>query len=124
MMMMPTMNPTPIIMSGSMIEVRDWIAAVDFVLVEVGDLAQHLLELSRLLADLDHLADHGREEGIVRQRLGDRDAFLHLHAHLGQGLLDEPVAGRGARDLERLDDVDACGDERRERAQRAAPSSP
>jgi hypothetical protein len=25
MMMMPTMNPTPIIMSGSMIEVRDWI---------------------------------------------------------------------------------------------------
>jgi hypothetical protein len=24
-MMMPTMNPTPIIMSGSMIEVRDWI---------------------------------------------------------------------------------------------------
>src|SRR6185437_16946372 len=32
-------------------------ARVDLVLVEVGDLAEHLVELSRLLTDLHHLAD-------------------------------------------------------------------
>ena len=49
---MPTITPTPIIMSGSMIDVSDCDRGVDLVLVEVGDLAEHLLELAGLLADL------------------------------------------------------------------------
>ena len=119
MMMMPTMKPTPIIISGSMIEVRDAIAAVDLVLVEVGDLAQHLLELSRLLADPHHLTDHRREDRVRGERIRDRDALLHLDPRLGQRPLDDPVACGRAGDVERLDDVDAGGDERGKRPQEA-----
>src|SRR5439155_151736 len=86
------------------------------VLVEVRDLGEHLLELSCLLADLDHLADHRREDRVLDQRLRDRHALVDLLAHAREGLLDHPVACGLAGDLERLDDVHACRDERRERA--------
>ena len=35
---------------------------VDLALVEVGDLAQHVVERARLLADLRHLQHHDREQ--------------------------------------------------------------
>src|SRR5436305_2622352 len=50
---------------------------VDFVLVEVCDLREHLLELSRLLADLDHLRNHRREDLVLDERLRDRHTFVH-----------------------------------------------
>ncbi len=40
---------------------------------------------------------------------------MHLRAHADDRGLDDPVSGRRARDLERLDDVDAGCDERREK---------
>src|SRR5207253_8798505 len=67
---------------------------VDLVLVEVGDLAEHLLQLSRLLADLDHLADHRREDLVLDQRLRDRYTFVHFRAHTRERVLDYPVPGR------------------------------
>ena len=88
---------------------------VDLLLVEVGDLPEHRVELAGLLADLDHLADHRREDGMLDKRLGDRHAGVDLLAHVAQRVLDDPVARRRAGDLERLDDVDAGGDQRRER---------
>src|SRR3954454_18510782 len=94
-------------------------ARVDLVLVEIGDLAEHLLELAGLLADLHHLAEHRREHRIAGERLTDRDALVHALAHVGERLLDHEVAGRRARDLERADDVDAGGDERRQRPRHA-----
>ena len=92
---------------------------VDLVLVEVRDLREHLLELSGLLADLDHLADHRRKDVVLDQRLRDRDALVHLRPNVGERFLDHPVAGRLTGDLERLDDVDARGDEGRERPREA-----
>src|SRR5581483_6638324 len=92
---------------------------VDFFLVEVGDLPEHLVELSGLLADLDHLRHHRREDGVLDERLRDRHAFVHLRLRLDQRFLDLPVAGGLRGDLERLDDVDAGRDERRERAREA-----
>src|SRR6266545_3416325 len=92
---------------------------IDLVLVEVGDLAEHLLELSGLLADLDHVADHRREDGVVDERLRDRHSLVHPRANVGKRLFDDPIAGRLARDLERFDDVHARGDERRQRAREA-----
>ena len=53
-----------------MIEVSDWMLGVDLVLVEVRDLAEHLVELAGLLADLDHLADHRREDRVLGAAAG------------------------------------------------------
>src|SRR5580765_5737970 len=92
---------------------------VDLVLVEVGDLSEHLLELSRLLADLHHLADHRREDRVLDQGLRDRDALVHLLADVRERFLDDPVASRLPGDLERLDDVHARGHEGRERPREA-----
>src|SRR3954447_25243546 len=89
---------------------------VDLVLVEVGDLAEHLLELSGLLADLHHLAHHRREDRVVDERLRDRDAFADLRTNVAERLLDHPVPRTLAGDLEGLDDVHTRGDESRERA--------
>src|SRR6266511_3487810 len=89
---------------------------VHLVLVEIGDLAEHLLELSRLFTDLHHLRHHRRENRVFDQRLRNRHTFVHPLTHVGESVLDHPVAGRLPGDLERLDDVDARGDERRKRA--------
>ena len=65
---------------------------VHLLLVEVGDLPEHCVELAGLLADLDHLADHRREDRVLHQGLRDRDARVHLLPDSAQRLLDDPVA--------------------------------
>src|SRR5207244_13534355 len=72
---------------------------VDLVLVEVGDLPEHLLQLARLLADLHHLAHHRREDVALDVRLRDRDGLVHLLAHVPERLLDDVVPGRLPRAL-------------------------
>src|SRR5438552_7544818 len=73
---------------GSDADHEDWLddrgerlnARVDLVLVEIGDLAEHLVELTGLLTDLDHLTDHRREDGILGERLAHWHALLYsLH---------------------------------------------
>src|SRR4029079_7127457 len=49
----------------------------------------------------------------------DRDALVDTLLDDDERILDERVAGRRARDLERADDVHAGADERRERAREA-----
>ena len=55
---------------------------VDLVLVEVRDLAEHLVELAGLLADPDHVADHRREHGVLGQRLTDRRSLVNARPHV------------------------------------------
>ena len=45
---------------------------VDFFVVEVGDLGQHLVQAAGLLADRDHRDDHRREDLRLLERRGDR----------------------------------------------------
>ena len=45
---------------------------LDLLVVEVGDLVEHLVEGAGLLADGDHLHDHRREHRVRLERLGDR----------------------------------------------------
>src|SRR5207244_2623354 len=45
---------------------------VDLVVVEVGDLRQHLVEGAGVLADADHVHDHWREDRAALERLGQR----------------------------------------------------
>src|SRR5947207_371646 len=78
-------------------------ARVDLVLVEVGDLAEHSVELARLLADLHHLPDHRREDRVLLQRLADRHTLVDARADPCERLLDDPVARRRAREPERPD---------------------
>src|SRR5215470_16666924 len=92
---------------------------VDFVVVEVGDLGEHLVERARVLADVDHVDDHRRKHGAPPERLregaagGDRGPGLH------HGSLDDPIAGRARGDEQPLEDRDAGRDERPERPREA-----
>jgi hypothetical protein len=91
----PTIAPTPIIISGSTIEVR---AAneVSTSFSSKSAIFEHLLELARLLPDLDHLRDERRKDGILDQGLGDGDALVHLRAHIRERRL--PSSARRPRD--------------------------
>jgi hypothetical protein len=91
----PTIAPTPIIISGSTIEVR---AAIEVSTSSSSKSAifEHLLELARLLPDLDHLRDERRKDGILGQGLGDGDALVHLRAHIRERRL--PSSARRPRD--------------------------
>ena len=117
--MKPTMPPTRMIMTGSRIDVSALTAAVDLVLVEVGDLGEHRVEVARLLADGDHLGDHRREDRGFLERVRDRAAGLDGLDDVGHRLLDDRVARRLAGDLDRLHDRHAGGVERGERARPA-----
>src|SRR5918911_4985933 len=43
---------------------------IDFALVEIGDLAEHIVERARLFADLRHLQHHVREDPLIGHRVG------------------------------------------------------
>src|SRR5437867_1998095 len=88
---------------------------VDLVVVEVGDLRQHLVEGAGVLADADHVHDHGREDRAALERLGQRAARRDGGAGLHDGALDDSVAGRASRDEEPLEDGNAGRDERAQR---------
>src|SRR4051812_12000381 len=81
-------------------EARD--GRVHFLLVEVGYLAEHRVEGTRLLAYAYHLRDHVGEDIARLQRLDDRLAALYADANLLDGVLDDGVAGRARSDFERL----------------------
>ena len=67
----PTMPPRNTIMSGSIMLVRARHRDVDLVVVEVGDLVEHLVHGAGGLADADHLHHHGREDLGLGERAGD-----------------------------------------------------
>ena len=48
----------------------------DLLVVEVGDLVEHLVERAGLLTDRDHLHDHRREHLVLLERAGQRVAAL------------------------------------------------
>ena len=75
---------------------------VHFLLVEVGDLAEHAVERARLLADAHHLRHHVREDLGRPQRLDEALAALDALADLQDRRLDDDVAGGARRDVERL----------------------
>ncbi len=92
---------------------------VDFLLVEVGDLAEHGVQSAGLLADADHLRDHVGEDVGGAQRLDHRLAALDPDPYLADGLFEDDVAGGARRDVERLEDGDARREERGERTREA-----
>ena len=81
-------------------EARD--GRVHLLLVEVRYLAEHGVERARLLAYADHLRDHVGEHVARPQGLDDRLAALHPDANLVDRVLDDRVARRARRDVERL----------------------
>ena len=70
--MPPTTTPRNTIMIGSMRDEQRVDRRVDLVVVEVGDLGQHLVESAGLLADGDHRDHHRREHAGLLERRGDR----------------------------------------------------
>src|SRR2546427_822989 len=65
---------------------------VDLVVVEVGDLLEHLVESAGVLAHVDHVHHHGREHGTALQRLRQRAARGDGRARLHHRGLDDAVA--------------------------------
>src|SRR3954469_23786423 len=84
---------------------------IDLLLIEVGDLREHLVEGAGLLADVDHLHHHGGEDPGLGQRLADRLALLDALAGGHHGVLDDGVAGRLGGDLQTVEDGHARGGE-------------
>src|SRR5882672_7626575 len=88
---------------------------VDLVVVEVGDLREHLVEGAGVFTDADHVHDHRRKDGAALERLGQGAARGDGGAGLHDGALDDAVAGRAGRDEKPLEDGNARRDERAER---------
>src|SRR5205085_4145680 len=91
---------------------------VDFLLVEVRDLAEHGVERAGLLADADHLRDHVGEHVGRLQRLDDGFAALDADANLVDRLFEYDITGGARRDVERLQDRHARREQRRQRARK------
>ena len=107
--------------SGSSSFMRPATAAIDLVLVEVGDLRQHRVERAGLLADGDHLDDHGRKDVRIAERLADGLAFLDRLPSRHDGVFDDGVAGGLRRDLQAIENRDAGGGEGGQRCGRSVP---
>src|ERR1700720_4338440 len=82
---------------------------VDLFLVEIGDLGQHLVEGAGLLADVDHLYHHRREDLGLGQRLAHGLALFDALPHRHDGVLDDGVAGGLGGDFEAVEDRHARG---------------
>ena len=88
---------------------------VDLLVVEIGQLRQHLVEGARGLADVDHLEHHRRELPGQLEGFGHRLAFGDELAGVDDLFFDDDVAGRRRGDLQGLEHGHAAGDEGRQR---------
>ena len=61
----------------------------------------------------------GGKTPLASKRLHDRFAFLHAVVHLRDGVGDDGIARGFARDVERLQNRNAAGDQRAERARKS-----
>src|SRR5712692_10677528 len=75
---------------------------VDFLFIEVRDLAEHRIERARLLADTHHLGDHMRKNLRRSQRLDETLALLDSRANVYDGIFDHRIAGGACSDVQRL----------------------
>jgi hypothetical protein len=89
---------------------------VDLVLVEVGDLLQHLVHRAGLLADADHLVTIDGNTAVSAERAGHVEALGDLGARVLDGRGDDGVAGGLGADVERVEDRHARGEQRAQRA--------
>src|SRR5712692_7078504 len=85
---------------------------VDFLFVEIRDLAEHRIERARLLAYTHHLGNHVRENLRGPQRLDETLALLDAGANVYDGLFDHHIASRAGGDVQRLQNRDAGKQER------------
>src|SRR5207342_3514640 len=76
---------------------------VDFLLVELGDLEQHGVQRTRLLADRGHLYHHVREQVDLLHRDVDGVAHRYVILHAVHGLLIDLVAGGTGHGIQGLD---------------------
>lgn len=74
----PTMPPTTTIIAGSSMEVSAFFHhGIDFVFVEIGDLAEHLVHLAGFFTDGQHVQRHIGEHVLTNQGCAQQHAFLH-----------------------------------------------
>jgi hypothetical protein len=92
---------------------------VHLLLEEVRDLAEHGVELAGLLADRHHLHHHGGEDVGTLHCEGEACAGADIALDLPRGDQIDVVAGGAADRIERLDQRDAGGEHRRQRARPA-----
>src|SRR5450756_1951365 len=92
---------------------------IDFFVVEVSNLGQHLVQATSLLTDRDHRDDHWREDLRLLERLSDRVTAGYRGTGLHDRVLNDAVARRLRRNLESFENADARADERTERAREA-----
>ena len=113
--MPPTMTPRTTIITGSMRREQRAHRDVHFLVVEVGDLGEHLVQAAGLLADGDHRDHHRREDLGLLQRAGDGLTAGDRVAGLHHRVVDDPVAGGLGGDLEAVEDRHAGADQGAER---------
>src|SRR5271156_5363085 len=92
---------------------------VHFILVEVRDFLEHGVHRAGLFADADHLSDHAGKYAGVFQWIHEGAASFDGLARLGDGALDDGVAGSARGDVQTLEDGHAAGDQGAEGAREA-----
>src|SRR5712692_2147985 len=73
---------------------------VDFLFIEIRDLAEHRIERACLLADTHHLSNHVWKDLRSPQRLDEALALLDARANVYDGLFDHHVAGGACGDVQ------------------------
>src|SRR6266567_1062805 len=89
---------------------------VDLLVVHVGDLVEHRVQVARLLADVDHVDHHVVHQPALLERLGDGVALADRLVDALVHAFKDGVGARLADDGQRLQDRHA---RRHQRAQRA-----
>src|ERR1035441_499682 len=84
---------------------------IDFVVIVVGDLEEHLRESAGLLAYVHHADDHGGKDAGGFERGRDGFALFDALVHGPDGVADDDVAGGLSDDGEGLQDGDAAADQ-------------
>src|SRR6266576_1127493 len=95
------------------LEQREQIAhrGIDFFVVEISDLGQHLIQTTSLLADRDHRDDHRREHLRLLEWRSDRVAAGDRGAGLHDRVLNDAIPGGLCRNLQPFENADARADE-------------
>jgi len=73
---------------------------VHFVVIDFGDLQEHLGELAGLFTHVHHRDHHGRKHSAGLQRLDDGLTFLDRVVNFGHGGGDDDIAGSIAGNIE------------------------
>ena len=111
MTMPPTTTPRNTIRIGSIRAVRPGEGRLDFLIEEVRDALEHVVDFAGLFAGGDHADNHAGKDRVLAERGGNALTAFDIQRGRSDGFLHNHIADGLGHDLQHLEDGHAAADQ-------------